>query len=86
MFVDSEIFVDHGTLLWIFFCGFQLLKFKNEAKPIVHTQLVYPVHRCGLTGLSCFVRGTQNYRQLQCRESVKYMVDGLKVGSRRGQT
>lgn len=26
MFVDSEIFVDHGTHLWIVFCGLQPLK------------------------------------------------------------
>lgn len=26
MFVDGEIFVDHGTQLWIVLCGLQLLK------------------------------------------------------------
>lgn len=26
MFADGEIFVDHGTQLWIVLCGFQLLK------------------------------------------------------------
>lgn len=29
MFVDSEIFVDHGTHLWIVLCGLQISK-SNE--------------------------------------------------------